>query len=124
MVINGDPERVAALLDNLPPGIRQEIERLDLRRRNLSRLDAEFLLIHDQDDRAVPATQSSAFAAALAPDRARLYLVEGLDHAQVKTLGAAGCAHPGSGYLRVFAPAGHATAKRCRRCHPIREIAS
>ena len=89
LVINGDPERVAALLDNLPPGIRQEIERLDLRRRNLSRLDTEFLLIHDQDDRAVPATQSLAFAAALAPDRARLYLVEGLDHAQVKTLGAA-----------------------------------
>ena len=89
LVTNGDPDRVAALLDGLPSGIRRDIERLDLRRQNLSRLDTEFLLIHDEDDRAVPETQSLAFAEALAPGRARLYLVEGLDHAQVKTLGAA-----------------------------------
>jgi hypothetical protein len=87
LVSNRDPDRVAALLDDLSPAIRREIDLLDLRRRDLTRLDTEFLLIHDQDDRAVPETQSLAFAEALAPGRARLYLVEGLDHAQVKTLG-------------------------------------
>jgi hypothetical protein len=87
LVTNGDPERVGTLIDDLPPGVREEIERLDLRRRDLSRLDTEFLLIHDADDRTIPAVQSLAFAAAAAPGHAKVYLVEGLDHAQVKTLG-------------------------------------
>ena len=89
LVTNGDPDRVPALIDGLPPGVREEIERLDLRRLDLSRLETEFLLIHDEDDRTVPATQSLAFAAALPPGHAQVYLVEGLDHAQVKSLGAA-----------------------------------
>jgi pimeloyl-ACP methyl ester carboxylesterase len=87
LVTNGDPDRVAALIDDLPPGVHEEIRRLDLRRRDLSRLDIDFLLIHDEDDRTIPAAQSLAFAAAVAPGRAQLYLVEGLDHAQVKTFG-------------------------------------
>jgi hypothetical protein len=87
LITNGDPERVGTLIDDLPPGVRQEIERLDLRRRDLSRLDTDFLLIHDADDRTIPAAQSLALAAAVAPGRAKVYLVEGLDHAQVKTLG-------------------------------------
>jgi pimeloyl-ACP methyl ester carboxylesterase len=89
LITNGDPDRVVALIDDLPLGVREEIERLDLRRRDLSRLDTDFLLIHDADDRTIPAAQSLAFAAAIAPGHAKLYLVEGLDHAQVKTLGIA-----------------------------------
>jgi pimeloyl-ACP methyl ester carboxylesterase len=87
LITNGDPARVGTLIDDLPPGVREEIERLDLRRRDLSRLDTDFLLIHDADDRTIPAAQSRALAAAVAPGRAKVYLVEGLDHAQVKTLG-------------------------------------
>ena len=89
LVTNGDPERVADTARRPSARIRQEIERLDLRRRNLSRLDADFLLIHDADDRTIPAAQSRASPPRVAPDRAKFYLVEGLDHAQVKTLGAA-----------------------------------
>jgi pimeloyl-ACP methyl ester carboxylesterase len=87
LVTNSDPEKVATLIDDLPPGIREEMERLDLRRRDLSRLNTDFFLIHDADDRTIPAVQSLAFADAVAPGHAKLYLVEGLDHAQVKRLG-------------------------------------
>ena len=48
LISNGDPDRVPALIADLPPDVRGEIERLDLRRRDLSRLDTDFLLIHDR----------------------------------------------------------------------------
>jgi hypothetical protein len=87
LISNGDPDRVSELIADLPPEVRGEIERLDLRQRNLAALDTNFLLIHDRDDRIIPASQSAALARALAPGRARLYLVGGLDHAQVRQLG-------------------------------------
>ena len=90
LISNGDPDRVPELIADLPPEVRGEIERLDLARRNLAALDTDFLLIHDRDDRIIPASQSAALAGAVAPRRVRLYLVEGLDHAQVKTLGNGG----------------------------------
>jgi hypothetical protein len=87
LISNGDPDRVSELIADLPPEVRGEIERLDLERRNLAALDTDFLLIHDRDDRIIPASQSAALARAVARGRAQLYLVGGLDHAQVKTLG-------------------------------------
>ena len=87
LISNGDPDRVSALIADLPPEVRGEIEQLDLRHRNLTALDTDFLLIHDRDDRIIPASQSVALAGAVAPGRARLYLVGGLDHAQVKKVG-------------------------------------
>jgi hypothetical protein len=87
LISNGDPDRVSELIADLPPEVRGEIEQLDLERRNLGALDTDFLLIHDRDDRIIPASQSVALARALAPGRAQLYLVGGLDHAQVKKLG-------------------------------------
>jgi pimeloyl-ACP methyl ester carboxylesterase len=87
LISNGDPDRVSELIADLPPEVRGEIEQLDLERRNLAALDTDFLLIHDRDDRIIPASQSVALARALAPGRAQLYLVGGLDHAQVKKLG-------------------------------------
>jgi hypothetical protein len=87
LISNGDPDRVSELIADLPPEVRGEIERLDLRQHNLAALDTDFLLIHDRDDRIIPASQSAALTRAVAPGRAQLYLVGGLDHAQVKTLG-------------------------------------
>lgn len=87
LISNGDPDRVPALIADLPPEVRGEIDRLDLRRRNLAALDTDLLLIHDRNDRIIPASQSVALARAAAPGRARLYLVGGLDHARVEKLG-------------------------------------
>ena len=87
LISNGDPSRVPELIADLPPEVRGEIERLDLARRNLAALDTDFLLVHDRNDRIIPASQSVALAGAVAPGRARLYLVGGLDHAQVRQLG-------------------------------------
>jgi pimeloyl-ACP methyl ester carboxylesterase len=87
LISNGDPDRIPALIADLPPRVRGEIEQLDLERRNLAALDTDFLLIHDRDDRIIPASQSLALASAVAPGRAEVYLVDSLDHAQVEKLG-------------------------------------
>ena len=87
LVTNADPDRVPALLSALPTDVGDEIERLDLKRRDLSGLPVTFVLIHDRGDRIIPAEQSETLAAAIAPGRARLYVVDGLDHAQVKRPG-------------------------------------
>jgi fermentation-respiration switch protein FrsA (DUF1100 family) len=80
LLTNHDPERVPTLIARLPPGIRAEIEALDLARRNLHALDVEFVLVHGRDDAIIPETQSMALAAALDPDRVHLYLVDSLHH--------------------------------------------
>ena len=87
LVSNVDPERVPGLLAALPPQLGEEIGRLDLKRRDLTRAPAFFVLVHDRSDRIIPAEQSQAFAAAVAPGQARVYLAGGLDHAQIKELG-------------------------------------
>jgi hypothetical protein len=92
LITNADPERVPALLAALPPEVRSEIEALDLKRRDLKRRDLStgqinFVLIHDRDDRIIPAAQSEWMARAVGAGRAQVHLVEGLDHAEVKGLG-------------------------------------
>jgi len=89
LVMNADPDRVAALIRDLPPGVRIEMDRLDLRRRDLASPGVTFVLIHDRDDRIIPADQSEDLAAALAPGRARTFIVGGLDHAQMDRPGIA-----------------------------------
>lgn len=89
LVANSDPERVPELLRALPPELGDEIARLDLSRRDLSRLPMQFVLIHDRSDRIIPAEQSRALAQAVAPGNAQLYVIGGLDHAQIKDLGIA-----------------------------------
>ena len=83
LVANRDPDRVPELLEALPSKLGDEIARLDLKRRDLTGLPVMFVLIHDRDDRIIPAEQSEALAAAIAPGRSRLYVVDGLDHAQI-----------------------------------------
>lgn len=89
LVANPDPERVPELLRALPTELGDEIARLDLSRRELSSLPVQFVLIHDRSDRIIPAAQSRALAEAVAPGHARLYVIGGLDHAQVKDPGIA-----------------------------------
>ena len=78
---------VPDLIATLPPGIRQEIDALDLARRDFSRLNAEVILIHGKDDSIVPYGQSVALADELAaeigPARVHLYLLDHLRHASL-----------------------------------------
>jgi len=78
---NRDPERVPALIAELPPRIRAEIAALDLSTKDLSPLRAQVLLVHGRDDAIVPYSESVALAHALGPGRAHLYLLDHLSHA-------------------------------------------
>jgi hypothetical protein len=87
LLANRDPERVLALLAALPPAIVAEVQALDLSRRDLRTLDAQFILVHARDDPIIPETESITFAAAAAPGRAELFLLEGLHHVDASDLG-------------------------------------
>lgn len=80
---NRDPERVPALLAALPPAIREELAALDLARRDLGGDGPALLLVHGRDDAIIPYSESLALAAAAGPERARVYLLDGLDHADL-----------------------------------------
>ena len=87
LITNEDPERVPELLASLPPDVLAEIRALDLSPKPVETLDVDFILIHGRDDPIIPFTQSVAFAEALAPERAHLYLIDGLDHVDPEALG-------------------------------------
>lgn len=84
---NADPERVPGLIHALPPGIGDEIARLDLAARDLSRFAPEMLVIHGRDDRIVPVGEGEALAAAL--PHGRLYRLDSLAHADLTVSGLA-----------------------------------
>jgi len=75
---NRDPERVPALIEALPGKIGDEIAGLDLARRDFSRLDMRFILVHGHDDAVIPETESMALAAAL--PGADLYILRSIQH--------------------------------------------
>ncbi len=89
LLTNGDPNRVPELLAALPPAVAGEIAALDLKRRDLSSLDVRFVLVHGRDDPIIPETESMAFADAVAPGRADLYLLDSLQHVDPTALGIA-----------------------------------
>ena len=85
LLTNTDPQRVPELLAKLPPRARAEIVALDLKRLDLSGLDARFLLVHGNDDTVIPESQSIAFAAKAA--KAELYLLDSMQHVDPKPAG-------------------------------------
>ena len=86
LLTNRDPDRVPALIAELPPQIRAEINALDLAQYDLSRLDdVTFVIIHGEDDPILPASGSRALATAL-PD-ADLYIVDALGHVEAADIG-------------------------------------
>ena len=80
LLVNTDPEAVPGLIAGLPSTVRRDMAALDLKTRDLTALEAEVLLIHGRDDTVIPFTESKALAAALAPGRARLTIVDNLAH--------------------------------------------
>ncbi len=77
---NRDPEAVPGLIARLPPDVRRDMRGLDPKRRDLSTLGADAILIHGRDDAVIPYTESLALAAALGPERTHLTLVDNLAH--------------------------------------------
>ena len=73
----------------LSPGVVEDIRRLDLKRRDLARLGVRFILVHGHDDPIIPVTESIGLAAALAPGRAELFILDSLDHVDPKPTGLA-----------------------------------
>lgn len=84
---NTDPDQAAALLAALPLPVREEIAALNLHNRDLRALGVEFILVHDRQDRVVPAAQSAALGAAAGEDLSSVYLVSGLEHANPGSIG-------------------------------------
>jgi hypothetical protein len=87
LMTNADPERTPELIGDLPAGVRAGIEALDLKRQPLCATTARFILIHDRNDRVIPVTQSEDFALALGEERAKIYIVASLSHADISPLG-------------------------------------
>lgn len=80
LLVNGDPERVPALMATLPPPIAADITALDLARREVASLGVRFVLVHGHDDPIIPETESMALARALAPGRGELFLLDSINH--------------------------------------------
>jgi pimeloyl-ACP methyl ester carboxylesterase len=83
LLSNGDPDRVAMLIDALPPAVRADLDGLSLARRDLSKLRAELVLIHGRDDAVIPYAESVALAQAVPPGQAHLALLDNLAHADL-----------------------------------------
>jgi hypothetical protein len=88
LLVNQDPERVPGLVAALPRRLRGEITALDLASRDLGRLGAGLVLIHGRNDPMVPYTESLDLARAASGGEAGVYLLGGLDHVDLRGLGA------------------------------------
>jgi pimeloyl-ACP methyl ester carboxylesterase len=87
LLANRDPDRVPALIAALPAAVARDIRRLDLKRRDLASLRTRFVLVHGRDDPIIPESESRALAAALAPGRAELTILESLNHVDPQPAG-------------------------------------
>ena len=85
LMVNRDPDRVAALIGRLPAPVRREIDALSLAPLDLGPLAGKLILIHGRADRMIPYTESRALAAAAGD--AELFLVEGFSHIEPATVG-------------------------------------
>jgi fermentation-respiration switch protein FrsA (DUF1100 family) len=83
---NRDPDRVPALIQDLPEAVRADLAALDLSHRDLAQLAARLLLVHGRDDPIIPSTESEALAAAAA-EGTTLYLVDSLAHVELSPAG-------------------------------------
>ncbi len=82
---NRDPDVVPELIAGLPPRLRDAFAALSPSRYDLTTLGARLILVHGEDDPAVPVTESMALSAAVAPGRADLFLLDGLDHVDFRS---------------------------------------
>lgn len=87
LMVNTAPDRVKALVAQLPAGVRRDIEALDISRRDLGRLKTRLILVHGRDDAVIPYTESLHLAAAAPAGGASLTIVGDLMHADLGGIG-------------------------------------
>lgn len=85
LLTNMEAERVEGLLGRLPVGVRQHIEALSLRNRDLSHLAGRLILIHGREDRLIPYTESMSLKAAV--HGTELFVVDGFSHIDTEDVG-------------------------------------
>jgi pimeloyl-ACP methyl ester carboxylesterase len=89
LLANADPHRVPDLIAALPRAVREDLDGLDLSRRDLGALRAQLILIHGRDDAIIPYVESAALARAVRPGQAHLALLDSLAHADLEPGGLA-----------------------------------
>ena len=84
LLANQDPDATGRLIAGLPAKLRENLGALNLRYRDLAGAPRSVILIHGRDDSIIPVSESVGLAAALPADRAHLYVVEHLAHADLE----------------------------------------
>lgn len=75
LAANTNPARFAELLAKLPKPMRDDMQRLNLARHDLKRLQARLILVHGRNDNLIPWPESLALAAAAPAGRAEVFLI-------------------------------------------------
>lgn len=89
LAMNRNPQRVRALIERLPDGVRRELAAIDLADRDLSGMGARAVFIHGSRDPVIPAAESRALASAWPTGKSRLLLLDGIAHVDAGGLGLA-----------------------------------
>lgn len=89
LVENRDPDAVGRLIEALPPGVRREIDGLDLALYDLSKLHGHLILVHGRGDTMVPYSESQALAAAASNARVSLFLIDDIGHVEFNAVSVA-----------------------------------
>lgn len=79
-IVNTDPARSEALLEQLPKQLRDDVERLNLAAHDLRAVRAQFILVHGAGDDMIPYGESISLAKALPAGQAELFVLSDLEH--------------------------------------------
>jgi hypothetical protein len=79
-IVNTDPARSGALLEQLPKQLRDDVERLNLAAHDLRAVRAQFILVHGAGDDMIPYGESISLAKALPAGQAELFVLSDLEH--------------------------------------------
>lgn len=78
LIVNNDPARVPALIEDLPEAVRQRIETLSPSRYDLAPLAGKLILVHGRLDPLVPYSESLALARAV--PGSEVFLIDDFSH--------------------------------------------
>ncbi len=88
LMTNQDPAKVEPLLSALPEALRNQLDSLNLRGRDLSHLAGRLILIHGREDPLVPFSESLALSQAV--PKTELFLIDGFSHINPRSVGVIG----------------------------------
>lgn len=86
LLTNHLPSRVPVLLGRLSPRMRTELEGINPAAHDVSRLQADVILLHGRGDNLIPYTESIALADALPENQVQLFIIDGLAHVDFRPM--------------------------------------